>query len=108
MDSTVGQAHGVDAARLREIEEVLAAGLADALDVDRQTIALDTPVSDLGVDSIAAVQWTRAAGARYSLAIPPARLFDHPTVRALARHVLETIAPAPSSSAAAAPAAVTP
>ena len=40
--------------------EELAASLAEALFLEREEVALDKPFTDLGLDSIVAVEWVRA------------------------------------------------
>ncbi|MBL8969468.1 MAG: KR domain-containing protein, partial [Myxococcales bacterium] len=57
---------------------------------------------DLGMDSILATQLTRALAADLGLTLPATVAFDHPTVKALARHLFRQLHPeAPVAPAAA-------
>jgi len=84
---------------LQEVERVLVASLADILDVEEQAIKVDETFSDMGVDSIVAVQWTRALNARHKISMLPTKLFDYPSVQSLAAFVLELLGQRPSTAA---------
>jgi polyketide synthase PksN len=92
----------------------LAASLAEILELRPGAVELDKPFADLGLDSIFAVQWAKQIEQRYGVALTAARMFDHPTVLALAGHLAGEIAaaaPSPSEPTAAAtsePAALPP
>ncbi|MBZ5521036.1 MAG: SDR family NAD(P)-dependent oxidoreductase [Acidobacteriia bacterium] len=73
--------------RLRAIEDDLAGSLADTLDIDPRCVERNRSFSEIGVDSIVAVQWTRGLNARYSIALASTTLFDYPTVQSLAAFV---------------------
>jgi acyl carrier protein len=69
---------------LETLREALAASLAEALFLEREDITLDKPFIDLGLDSVVAVEWVRALNAHYSLNLTVARVYDYPTILALA------------------------
>jgi len=64
----------------------------------------DVPLRDLGLDSLMAIELRNAVAAAWGAALPVTLLFDHPTVRALADHLLARLeaggAPAGPSSPA--------
>ena len=49
-------------------------------------LASDAPLMGAGLDSIAAVDLVSRLGHHLSTSIEPTALFDHPTIRGLARH----------------------
>lgn len=77
---------------------LLLAGLwRDVLEVDR--IALDDDFFDLGGDSLSAAEFVEAFRAETETELPPAALFDHPTIARL-DEALEELAPSPTGPGA--------
>ncbi|MFK0297376.1 SDR family NAD(P)-dependent oxidoreductase, partial [Streptomyces sp. NPDC090442] len=72
-------------------------------------IRSDKPFRDLGFDSLTAVELSNALAATTGLSLPPSLVFDHPTPRALATHLLaELTGDRPDSTPAASPASAAP
>ncbi|MFP2930753.1 beta-ketoacyl synthase N-terminal-like domain-containing protein [Pyxidicoccus sp. 3LG] len=66
----------------RAITELVAEGLGASL----EDIRPERSFSEYGVDSILAVKIVERVNERFALSLKPTVLFDHPSVRALARH----------------------
>ncbi|WP_274910693.1 type I polyketide synthase [Streptomyces sp. WZ-12] len=72
-------------------------------------IRTDKPFRDLGFDSLTAVELSNALAATTALPLPPSLVFDHPTPRALATHLLaELTGDRPDSAPATPPAPAAP
>ncbi|MET7403586.1 beta-ketoacyl synthase N-terminal-like domain-containing protein, partial [Dactylosporangium sp. NPDC005572] len=72
--------------RAEELEPVIARIVADGLGLPVGEIRPSISFAEYGVDSILAVQIVEKIGARLGITVKPTVVFDHPSVRALARH----------------------
>ncbi|QRN93164.1 SDR family NAD(P)-dependent oxidoreductase [Archangium violaceum] len=54
--------------------------------------------TELGLDSIVGVEWTRLIGERFSLKIPATRLYDYPTISDLAAFIGDMVARTPATA----------
>jgi acyl carrier protein len=82
------------------LERELSRSLAEVLYLAPQEVAVDTAFTDLGLDSVIAVEWIRALAGTAGGAPTVADLYDHPTVRALAAELARrgrTVGDAPES-----------
>jgi len=73
--------------------EALAASLAEALFLEREEVALDKPFTDLGLDSIIAVEWVRALNTRYGTTLTVTKIYDYPTILTFAAFLERELAP---------------
>lgn len=70
-----------------EIELWLQAAVAKALEKPVASIAIDVPLSEMGVDSVEAVALTGDLEDWSGLEVDPTLIFDYPTIGALAAHL---------------------
>nr|WP_281356741.1 beta-ketoacyl synthase N-terminal-like domain-containing protein [Amycolatopsis anabasis] len=77
-------APGIDSAVL---EELLVRTLAGQLFVDESEIELDRSFTEMGLDSIVGVEWVWELSMELGVDIESTRLYEHPTVTALAGYL---------------------
>nr|WP_255517877.1 PfaD family polyunsaturated fatty acid/polyketide biosynthesis protein [Thermoactinomyces sp. CICC 10523] len=70
---------------LEQLQEELAASLAEALYVERDLILPDKKFIELGLDSIVGVEWIKTLNKTYGTSIKATRVYDYPTIRDFAR-----------------------
>merc|ERR1712183_41429 len=56
---------------------------------DDDDLAVDMPFMEAGVDSLGSVQLVTDVGKAFSMALAPSVVFDFPSVRSLADHLVE-------------------
>ncbi|GAA2529971.1 type I polyketide synthase [Winogradskya humida] len=94
--------------RLRALEIVVRDLAAACLGhADPGTLDVNRPFRDLGFDSLIAVEFRNRLAATAGVALPVSVAFDHPTVAALARHVLTALGGGPVAATATVRAATT-
>ncbi|ALG08377.1 SDR family NAD(P)-dependent oxidoreductase [Kibdelosporangium phytohabitans] len=71
----------------RDVQAVVAERVAACLGVPVAEVGADTPMADLGVDSIVAVELTNQLNDELGISLKTAIVFDHPTVVDLARFI---------------------
>lgn len=59
--------------------------------VDATQIDVDTPLEELGLDSMAGVTLSGEIDMALNMAVPPTLLWDYPTVGELARHLVSQL-----------------
>ncbi|BAV98082.1 SDR family NAD(P)-dependent oxidoreductase [Lysobacter enzymogenes] len=98
-----------DAAALERLQAQLRESLAEALFMRAAEVGLDKPFNELGLDSIVGVEWVKALNQQLGCELSATRIYDYPSVRALAAY-LHTAAPSAKTVAVApaAPVAATP
>ncbi len=89
----------VPAMPLAQLREALRESLAEALFMRAADIDTQRSFTELGLDSIIGVEWVKAINRRYGTALSATRVYDHPTVDALAAHLQAQIAPSPAAAA---------
>ncbi|HEX6101217.1 MAG TPA: polyketide synthase [Thermoanaerobaculia bacterium] len=74
-----------------EVLYSLCRSLAEELHFDVSEIRDDVNFLDMGVDSVTAVIWTRKLRTHVGLHVEAATIYDHPTIRDLATHLLSRL-----------------
>ncbi|HEY1138400.1 MAG TPA: SDR family NAD(P)-dependent oxidoreductase [Xanthomonadaceae bacterium] len=80
---------------LSRIRDELRESLAEALFMRAADIDPQRSFTELGLDSIIGVEWIKAVNKRYGTTLSATRVYDHPSVDALAAHLQAQIAPSP-------------
>ncbi|MCL9758987.1 acyl carrier protein, partial [Frankia sp. AiPa1] len=82
------------------LRELVRTHAADVLGYpDGRSVEVDRGLLELGFDSLTAVDLRNRLGAATGLRLPATLLFDYPTVRELADHLAEELAPASAAPA---------
>jgi acyl transferase domain-containing protein/enoyl-CoA hydratase/carnithine racemase/acyl carrier protein len=90
-----------DGPALPALQQALIASLAGALYMDASDIQVDKPFIELGLDSIVGVEWVNDINKTYGIKLAATRLYDYPTIAALAAFLAPQVAPQPGAVAVA-------
>ncbi|MBW8851154.1 MAG: SDR family NAD(P)-dependent oxidoreductase [Xanthomonadales bacterium] len=101
--SPVAAAPPAEAIPLAQVVAWLKASLAEALFMAPSDLDVERSFTDLGLDSIIGVEWMKQVNRQYGTALSATRVYDYPSVRALAAYLHGQLA---AASPAAGPAAV--
>ncbi|MFT4621582.1 MAG: acyl-CoA synthetase (AMP-forming)/AMP-acid ligase II/acyl carrier protein [Myxococcota bacterium] len=93
--------------RTRRLVETIQGLAATLLGLDADDVEEDRPLSELGLDSVTAVEMVESVGRLLGAPVPGTVLFDYPTIEDLSRYLLDDVIDlsepaAPSTPAAAA------
>lgn len=77
--------------QIEELQEELAAGLADVLYMKREGIDPERKFVEMGLDSIIGVEWINAINKQYHLSLSATRIYDYPTLREFAAFLAQQI-----------------
>jgi epothilone polyketide synthase D len=81
-----------DVERLQQLRSLVAAQTARVLGItDAPSVDIERGFSDLGLDSLMAVQLRRVLQTQTGLALPTTLVFDHPSIGAIARYLLDQL-----------------
>jgi acyl carrier protein len=69
------------------IEDALSRAILAELEEQDSPPDAETAFADLGLDSVSGLRAARTAGDELGLKIPVVLLFDHPSIRELAKHL---------------------
>jgi pimaricinolide synthase PimS1 len=86
--------------RERALLELVGAEVAIVMGLPSAVLDPARPLSELGLDSLMAVELRKRLAGAVGLVLPSTLLFDHPTPRALVRLFLDRLAPAPADARA--------
>ncbi|WP_434151550.1 SDR family NAD(P)-dependent oxidoreductase [Methylocaldum gracile subsp. desertum] len=79
--------------RLREL-------LANVLYLETDEVEVDEKFSDLGLDSITGVEWTKQISRAFGIKVEVTTIYDHPTIVSLTEHLAERLPHEPAPAAA--------
>ena len=80
---------------LADLESWMASWIADKLKIDRSLVDHSSNFTDIGLDSLAAIEFSGALEARIGRPISPSIAWEYATIEALAAHIYS----APASAA---------
>lgn len=102
-DTSAGLRKQQIADRLAEVTASIGKLLAEELYLREDEIEPHTQFVDMGLDSITGVTWIRKINEKHALAIEATKVYSHPTLAELGRHVWEELARREGSGVAAEP-----
>jgi NADPH:quinone reductase-like Zn-dependent oxidoreductase/NADP-dependent 3-hydroxy acid dehydrogenase YdfG/acyl carrier protein len=102
-DRLVAELRALAPGRRRDaLVERLTRQAATVLGLDpRAAVDPARPLAELGLDSLTGVELANVVGRMTGVALPATALFDHPTLDALAQHLLDQLVPANGANGAA-------
>jgi acyl carrier protein len=80
-----------ESASERDILEYLTESLAEALYIEREELDPDKVFTEMGMDSIIAVEWIKAINNKYGSAVAATKIYEHPNVRELAGFMVKEL-----------------
>merc|ERR1712217_218610 len=70
------------------VEGRLRALVSEAVDVD-EVPAMDTPLMEMGLDSLASVSFRNEVAKEFDMSLPASLMFDYPTIGELTSYIVE-------------------
>ena len=80
-------------ARHVHVEDAVLKTVCGLVNTATALLTVETPLLDAGIDSLSAIELTSRLGSLYGVALASTVVFDHPTARAVAAHLLEQVGP---------------
>lgn len=85
----IGALDTIDA---KELMDGLIESLAEELYMEPEEINVDASFTEMGLDSIIAVEWVRSINKKYNISINTTKIYQYPDLTSFSKYVLKTLA----------------